>query len=273
MLGSSVGLAFREAGASCIGFDIDSDVAARSMRCGAIERVADSVSAVADVDVVMLAAPVCSVIELIPEIARCVRRDALVTDVASTKGAIVAAMEVATVESGFLGFVGGHPMAGATAAGPESAHPKRFVNASWAVVHVPGADPSAASRLVGIVEALGAVPLLVSAADHDAAVARSSHLPHFAAAALVLGALEPHSSEKQQLIRSLSASGWESVTHLADGDTAMWRDIAITNRDEIAASIAAMQHELSMLAAILDKPDVVQAWLQRAKSARAAGRP
>jgi prephenate dehydrogenase len=165
--------------------------------------------------------------------------DATVTDVASTKAAIVAAANDAG-----LPFVGGHPMAGRETSGFEAATADLFVDRPWVLV------PGAASRAVDVervewlARACGARPVNMTARQHDAAVGAVSHLPLVVSAAIVesvVGVGEQPDSPDWALAESLAATGWESMTRLARGDPEMGAGILVTNATEVAMRLHRLQ--------------------------------
>jgi prephenate dehydrogenase len=230
----------------------DAAVAARAIDVAA----ASPAEAIDGADVVLLAAPPLDCLHLIDELAGSLRTSltptAVVTDVASTKRAIVERAVAAR-----LPFVGGHPMAGRELSGFAAADPALFVDRPW-VICPAGAPDAAVARVENLVRAVGGVPLRMDAAAHDAAVAGISHLPLVLAAVLAEAVLggggAPHA-------RELAASGWRDMTRLARGDPAMGAGIVATNADLIAGSIRATRVALDAWLADLERsggPDVAQ---------------
>jgi prephenate dehydrogenase len=203
------------------------EAALGSARVDAISN--DPVAAVADADLVVLATPVDAALELLPAIARAAPPQALLTDVGSVKSAIVAAAEAAGVAAR---FVGGHPIAGGTATGAEAADAGLFSGKT--VVLTPTADTTRAAldAVKEIWVALGAIILETSAANHDAWLARTSHLPQLAAFALA-ATIE----RRGHVPASLFGPGFRDTTRLADSDADMWAAIAKLNLGEILASM------------------------------------
>ena len=209
---------------------------AAAVAAGAIRSAAASAGeAVVGADIVLLAAPPIECLRLIDDLAgplhSALASGAVVTDVASTKRHIVK-----SAAGHGLPFVGGHPMAGRETAGYAAADPGLFVDRPWVICD--GGAPEGAVKIVErLATAVGAVPIRMDAATHDAAVAGVSHLPLVLAAALVEAVLAedgmPHA-------RELAASGWRDMTRLARGDPAMGAGIAATNADLIADRLRAM---------------------------------
>jgi prephenate dehydrogenase len=147
----------------------------------------------------------------------------LVIDVASVKGPIAAAARTPR-------FVGTHPMAGREVTGPDAARGALFRGATWVVVPN-GANEADVQLVEEIIRALGARPLQMTAAGHDAAVARISHVPQILAAALLEGAGEVPGA------MDLAAGSFRDLTRVASSDPYVWLDILSANRQEVADAI------------------------------------
>jgi prephenate dehydrogenase len=196
---------------------------------GTIADVATTPEAAIDgADLVLLAAPPLACLELLDLLGGPLRarlaRDAVISDVASTKRRLVAR----ATELG-LRFVGGHPMAGRETTGYGAAVPDLFVGRPWVLC----GDDAAAERVERLATAVGARPLRMDAAEHDVAVAAISHLPLVLSAALVEAVASGQPAEAPDP-RQLAAGGWASMTRLARGDPAMGAGILATNADEVA---------------------------------------
>ncbi|HYH92652.1 MAG TPA: prephenate dehydrogenase/arogenate dehydrogenase family protein [Candidatus Saccharimonadales bacterium] len=210
-------------------------------------------AAVAGAGLVVLAGPVPDCLAMLDELAgpwgTALDPDAVITDVASTKADLVLRATALGVR-----FVGGHPMAGRESSGYEAASADLFVDRPWVII--PSADATAAARVEDLARAVGARPIRMTAADHDAAVAGISHLPLVVAAALVEavagGAGEPRPG--WGAAADLAASGWRDTTRLARGDVTMGTGIAVTNGPAIAARVRDLVAVLDAWAALLETP-------------------
>jgi prephenate dehydrogenase len=222
---------------------------------GIIDLAASSPEAAIDgADVVIIAAPPLDALALLRELGgplhKSVPPDAVITDVASTKGAIVAL-------AGELGlrFVGGHPMAGREVTGFAASEAGLFAGRPW--VLVPSADTAAMSRVEAIAGACGARTLRLAAGEHDGLVAAISHLPLVLSAALVeavAGRLDDPRPD-WTAAAAIAAGGWDSMTRLARGDVEMGTGIAVTNAGEIAARLRDVREVIDAWIAALDGAD------------------
>ncbi len=231
---------------------------------GIIELAAASPAAALDgADLVVLAAPPIGCLDLVRELGGALREslppEAVVTDVASTKAAIVAAAH----ERG-LRFVGGHPMAGREATGFEAADANLFRGRPWVVVAPDDdgrGDAGAVERVEALAVACGGKPVRMAAGEHDRVVAAISHLPLVVSAALVeaVAGTEGDLRGDWPAAEALAAGGWESLTRLARGDVEMGAGIAATNASEIAARVRDLRDVLDGWLADLEReggPDV-----------------
>lgn len=243
-----------------------------AVRDGVLDRAAPTPEAAIDgADLIVLAAPATACLAWLDDLAGPLRGllapGATITDVASTKAALVArAMALG------LPFVGGHPMAGRETTGYAAATPDLFLERPWVIV--PGGDDSAPTRVEWLATSCGARPIRMSAAAHDAAVAGVSHLPLLTAAALVDAVAGTR--DDWPAARLLAATGWRDMTRLARGDVAMGTAIVATNAGPLATRVRDLIAALGAWADELERPggpdpDVVGARLAAAKAVLEAG--
>jgi prephenate dehydrogenase len=213
---------------------------ADAARDGVIDRAAATPEAAIDgADLIVLAGPASVCLTQLDDLAgswhAALASEAVITDVASTKSAIV-------VRATALGlrFVGGHPMAGRETSGYAASTPDLFVGRPWVVV--PTTDEAAVDRVEALASATGAIPRRMTAAAHDEAVAAVSHLPLIVAAALVESVTGGTGEQRSDWAdaAALAATGWRDMTRLARGDVAMGTGIVATNAGPIAARIRDM---------------------------------
>jgi Prephenate dehydrogenase len=226
-------------------------------RRAAADRVVDMAAgepeaALTGADVVVLAAPATACLTLIDRLAGPWRTllpgDAVVTDVASTKGSVVARADAAG-----LHFVGGHPMAGLETAGYGAAKADLFVDRPWIVVPGALASPRDVQRVADLATACSARVVSMDAAAHDRAVAGISHLPLILAAALV-ESVARGSADDWPTSTTLAAGGWRDTTRVARGDPAMGAAIVVTNAPALAVRLRDLQTVLDAWLAELDRP-------------------
>lgn len=228
LIGGSLGLAIREHWPKAIVIAIDrKDVIETAMRLGAADVGGDNLGLAAGAELIVLAAPALASVDVISRLEAFVPGPALVTDVTSTKRAIT---EAARTLPARLRFIGGHPLAGAAVGGVEAARADLFAGRPW--ILTPDDTPADAT-LTSWLEALGAKVRFMTPAAHDELLAYISHLPQMAASALmsVVGA----QAGEQGL--SYAGRGLRDTTRLASSPADIWRDVAATNRDHLAAAL------------------------------------
>jgi prephenate dehydrogenase len=231
LMGGSAALAVRGRWPGCRIVAVDRQpVVAAALARGAADAGGEDVSLAADADLVLLAAPVLQNIALLDRLAACVGRHAIVSDVGSTKVAIV---EAARHVRPPMRFIGGHPLAGASSAGIESARPDMFDERPWILTPDEHAEPADVARLESFVAALGAAPRTMGPVEHDRLMAYLSHLPQIAVSSLMQVVGDHAGREGLQL----AGSGLRDTTRLASSPATTWRDVAATNADAVALAI------------------------------------
>ncbi|MFP3882719.1 MAG: prephenate dehydrogenase/arogenate dehydrogenase family protein [Actinomycetota bacterium] len=251
LLGASVGLGLRSQGWEVAGWDPDLEALTEASRRGAIGSELDGPDT--DADLVVLAAPPDAIIRSLETI----DTDALVTDIAGVKTPIVAAA------SHLPHFVGGHPMAGGETSGASLATRTMFHGATW-VLTSDGADPDDLERMEEITRSLGANPVVMTAQEHDRAVARVSHLPHVLAAALM------RLADADRPTLGLAGGGFRDLTRIAAGDSTWWAEVLTANASQVDASIEELQKALDDWRRIIgdNSESELDAELEAARAAR-----
>lgn len=258
LVGGSLALAARRAWPTSlvIGVD-DNEVLEKAMIAHAIDVAADDLIVIGEADLVVLAAPVRENIALLERLADYIERPALVTDVGSTKRAIV---EAARSLPPRFTFIGGHPLGGAARAGIEFARPDLFTGRPW--IFTPDSDrtSTALERLFAFARALGATPRTLTPAGHDKLLAYVSHLPQLTASGLMQIIGEGAGEEGL----SLSGRGLVDTTRLAASPAGIWRDICSTNADEIGAALDRLIERLLRIRRGLDSPETIEEFFDEA---------
>jgi len=209
---------------------------------------ADLRAALAESDLVVLAAPVRTNLHLLKEIAAFHKTPLQILDLSSTKGEIVAAMNHLPPH---FAAAGGHPMCGKEHAGLRHAEASLYRGARFLLTETARTTPQMRSVAENLALAIGAHPLWLNAETHDRLVAAVSHLPYLAAAALVrtgLALAEPRLWE-------IAASGFRDTTRVAASDLTMMLDILLTNRRAILETLHRYRGELETLTALLERGD------------------
>jgi prephenate dehydrogenase len=230
LIGGSIALAARERlGASILGHDTRPEAARTALERGAIDRMCESIEdAVSNVETVFVAVPVGQLVGAAGAALQAAPTDCVVTDVGSTKRAVVAAHEDPR-------FVGGHPLAGAEAAGIQHARPDLFEGATWYLTPTATTSGVQYERLHRVLHAFGARPAAIDAETHDTILATVSHLPHVLANVLVSQAARTLAEGGERL--PATGPSFRDATRVAGAPSSIWTDIYLSNRDALAAGI------------------------------------
>jgi len=254
LIGTSIGLGLVQQGIAVE--MVDSDPSAQALAKDLTGGVA-----VIDPELVILALPTSGLFQVIQgEIA--LNPQSTFMDVGSVKNEVV--LEIKT----FLGlstrFLPTHPMAGREIGGASSARADLFQGRSWIIT--PEADCTSESKnlVLELIKCLGATPIELSVLDHDAAVAKISHLPQIAAS-LVAKQLTGTPIEWMEL----AGQGLRDTTRIAGSDEQLWKEIIYSNRSEISVLLTSLQNDLTQMIAALDDPDKIAALIAAGRDGKA----
>jgi prephenate dehydrogenase len=251
LIGGSIALAARHIWPKGLVIGVDSkDVLEQAMLRHAIDVAADEPYVIAEADLVILAAPVRQNLKLLANIDEHVGQAAVITDVGSTKRAIV---EAARALPSRLTFVGGHPMGGAARGGFEAARPELFKGRPWIFTPHTDASGDALEKLFAFVSALGAMPKTMGASEHDRVLAFLSHLPQLTASALMVAIGDATSDALP-----LAGRGLVDTTRLAASPAGIWQDIGATNADQIRRALDALIARLTELRDDLEEGEAIE---------------
>ena len=183
-------------------------------------------------DVIYLCMPLYYNVDYLKKIKPFLKPSCILTDVGSVKSNI----HDAVAELGLTGnFIGGHPMAGSEKTGYANSTDHLVENAYYPLTPCEDTKPESLMFLKNLTASLGAVPIIMSAQEHDYAVAAISHLPHMIASGLV-NLIRSVDSEKQ-IMKTIAAGGFKDITRIASASPVMWQQICLTNRDNIVKTM------------------------------------
>lgn len=222
-----------------------------ALRDGTVDRVTtDLADGVGGADFCLLATPVATLAALLPAVWAALPAGAVLTDVGSTKAAIVRAAERLGEERP-LAFVGSHPMAGSEQAGYRVSRPDLFRGATVILTPTERTDSHAVKRVGAFWEALGGRLVTLDPLTHDRATAAISHLPHLVADALVdaVVRMDPRFFE-------VAGRGFKDTTRIAASDARVWREIFQENRAGLSEALGAFRAALDHLEGLLAAGDV-----------------
>jgi prephenate dehydrogenase len=242
LMGGSVALAARRHGGvgEVVGYDSDPHALDEALRLEVITRVADSPEeAAAGADVVLVATPVRSIPELVERCAAVEPQPRLITDLGSTKSAIIHSLSLPARRR----FVGGHPICGAETAGVRFARANLFEGVTFFLSPPRDSAPEAFELLHTFVAGLGARPVIIDAEAHDRIMAWVSHVPHVLANVLMaeVGAFE---AGGRRALFSVGPS-FKDLTRVAGANPEIWGDIFLENREALVRSLRAVSSQIA----------------------------
>jgi prephenate dehydrogenase len=250
LIGGSFALAIQKAGfrGRILGVSSPSTIEA-AISAGVIHAGATLQEAAEQADLLYLAQPIRTILKTITSIADIVRPGCLVTDAGSTKGEIVSHAVQKLTRCQFLG---GHPMAGKTSRGVLSADADLFDGRPYVLTPNNDSDLQlpAAQELLSWVRKIGAVPVVLSPAQHDRTVALTSHLPQLASSALA-ATLAGRLDDEQLRV---SGPGLADTTRLAQSSFEIWEDILMTNSAAIDEALSDYIDKLQIFRQNLTNP-------------------
>jgi prephenate dehydrogenase len=252
LIGGSVGLAARESGWDVIGVDRP-EVLEEAVSLGAVDRPS-TLKEARGAELIVLATPITKVTDLVAELPP---TDALVTDVASTKTAIVREAEKQS-----LRFVGGHPMAGSQLSGVANARANLFKGARYFLTPTDKTDPDAYREAAGFVRSLGAVPTAVDPEKHDLLMAALSHLPHLMAAALLKVA-----SDISPEALSFAGPSFRDLTRVGASNPSLWSDILAENAPALGEALGAFAGAMAQLGSEISNRESMERRFREAREA------
>ena len=270
LMGGSFALAMKRAGLvkRVIGYSKSPSTTERAKKLGVIDQVAESaLLAVAGSDIVLIAVPVSATEATFKAIRHLVEPGVLFMDVGSTKRDVVdAARRVLKERVG--SFVPAHPIAGKEVSGVSHADASLYAGRQVIITPLPQTSPELVQKATDVWSAIGAQVLRMTPENHDAAFAAVSHLPHMLAFAFF------NSVAKQPAGRdflSLAGPGFRDFTRIAAGDPEVWRDILMSNREEILKQSMRFRHTLDALEHVIKTGNVeaLEDLIRSASDARA----
>lgn len=250
MIGGSLALALN-GDFDVVGYDVDRrvrDYALKANMC----RVADSVESLGGCAVVFVCVPLSVMRDTLSAVGDVLGESAVITDVASVKAPYVGICKR---------YVGGHPMAGRERGGIEQAKAHLFENAYYCIT-----DRGEDAELVrAVVEKTGAIPIFMTADEHDRAVSAFSHVPHAVAYASVTAALGEN-------VQPIAGSGFMDSTRIAQSDERFWTEVFRLNRDNVLRGIKSVAVELDRIEGMLARgeDDALVEYLAAARQKRIA---
>jgi len=238
LMGSSLAVALKRAGAFArvVGYDVDAATIARATASGVIDDAAPNLAAGArDCDAVAVAVPPQSIAATVVDVFRALgARSVPVFDLGSVKAPVIDGI-VARMGSVPTPFVPCHPLAGRELRGTDAADGALFVGRRVFMTPLSSTSREARDAVAGWWRACGADVQVVGAAEHDAAVAATSHLPHLLSSAYVATL-----AERVDRLARFAGPGFKDFTRIAGADPELWRQILVANAHNVSADLTAL---------------------------------
>ncbi len=246
LMGGSFALALKRAGLvkRVIGYSKSPSTTEKAKKLGIIDTAAESaLLAVSGSDIVLIAVPVSATEATFKAIRHLVEPGVLLMDVGSTKRDVVDAARRVLKER-ISSFVPAHPIAGKEVAGIAHADATLYNGRQVILTPLPQTSPELVQKATDVWAAIGSQVLRMTPENHDAAFAAVSHLPHLLAFAYF------NSVAKQPAGRdylSLAGPGFRDFTRIAASDPTVWRDILMSNREELLKQTMRVRHALEAM--------------------------
>ena len=270
LMGGSFALALKRAGLvkRVIGYSKSPSTTERAKKLGVIDVAAESaLLAVSGSDIVLIAVPVAATETTFKAIRHLVEPGVLFMDVGSTKRDVVDAARRVLRER-IASFVPAHPIAGKEVSGINHADAALYSGRQVIITPLAQTSPELVQKATDVWSAVGAQVLKMSPENHDAAFAAVSHLPHLLAFAY-FNAVVGQPAGRDFL--SLAGPGFRDFTRIAASDPSVWRDILMSNREEILKQAQRFRHALDAMELVIKSgnPEALEDMIKSASEARA----
>ncbi|MEI6832172.1 MAG: prephenate dehydrogenase [Candidatus Omnitrophota bacterium] len=247
LIGGSLGLALKREHLTTqiIGFSKHKENAIRALKIGAIDYIGSSLDTTQDADLIILATPVDTIIDIMFKISPKLKKDCIVIDVGSTKENIVKKLSKLTPN-----FVGCHPLAGSEKKGIKNAKSDIFNDSICIITSSTRTQRNALKKIELLWQKLGAKTIMMHPKQHDQILSFTSHLPHIVAFSL-MGAIP-------NKFLNVSSGGLKDTTRIAASDVLLWSQIFLSNRNNLLIAVTAFQTKLAALKLALKNKNIKQ---------------
>lgn len=253
LIGGSFALALKRVGVAekIIGVDQNEIHQKEALELGIVDEIMNLDSALKQSDLVVIAVPINSIQNVLPEILDKINDKTIVMDMGSTKAGIC---KKVLNHPKRKQFVATHPIAGTENSGPKAAFPELFLNKVAILCDVEESDKEAVKKVRKIYQSLWMNVITMTSEAHDAHIAYVSHLSHITSFALGQTVLEQEKNE--EAIFDMAGSGFESTVRLAKSSPDMWTPILIQNRENLLNAIDAYQTQISKIRKMIEEKDI-----------------
>ena len=253
LMGGSIAKAIRKSrpGLHILAYDPDRDSLAQALTENVIDGVLEEDDPrLFSCDYLFLAAPVEYNLAFLKKAVPLLSPGCIVTDIGSVKGNI----HREAVSLGLSDrFIGGHPMAGSERSGYAASNERILENAYYIITPGEEIPPERLTEFTGLVTSTGAIPMVITAEEHDFITAGVSHLPHIIAYALV--DLVRSLDNEQEYMKTIAAGGFRDITRIASSSPVMWQQICVENRDNLSSVLDDYIRLLIQIRSYIDNGD------------------
>ena len=269
LIGGSFGLALKEKKPNfkIVGID-KQEIIEKAIARGAIdEGTVNLEEGTKETDIVIIATPVKTILNLLTQINPFLKKGCLVTDTGSTKQQIV--QKADKVLSKDIFFIGGHPMAGSEECGIESANPHLFQDKTYILTPTKKSNLTAIEKIFSLIKMIGANKLILNPLEHDRIIGAVSHLPQIIAVSLINMVNELVQKENNNNYFKAVGEGFKDITRIASSPYKIWEDICYTNKEIILEMIQEFRNYLGIIEDKLKKdPSILKEEFQKASKLR-----
>lgn len=269
LIGGSFGFALKEKKPNfkIVGVD-KKEIIEKAIARGAIdEGTVNLKEGIKEADIVIIATPVKTILNILTQISPFLKKGCLVTDTGSTKGQIVERAD--KVLSKDIFFIGGHPMAGSEEYGIESANPHLFQDRTYILTPTKKSNLIAIEKIFSLIKMIGANRLILNPLEHDRIVGAVSHLPQIIAVSLINMVSELIQKENNNNYFKAVGEGFKDMTRIASSPYKVWEDICYTNKEIILEMIQEFRNYLGVIESKLkNDPSSLKEEFQKASKLR-----
>lgn len=236
---------------------------------GVVDVILPVQDAVQDAELIVLATPMQAMLPLLEILQDCIPENAILTDVGSVKSDLYKSIKTSTPDL-LKQFVLAHPIAGGEHSGVSASRLGLFLNKHVIITKTPEVDAERVQKVTELWTLIGSKVLSMSLKEHDAIFAKTSHLPHVIAFSLV-NYLQ--SQDDNGKLFDLAAAGFYDFTRIASSDAEMWRDICITNQDQLLAALDGFRDQIDVIRLMVEQgqQEGILDYFHAAKNARDLG--
>jgi prephenate dehydrogenase len=269
LIGGSFGLALKKKKPSfkIVGVDKQKVIEKAITREAIDEGTVNLEEGIKEADVVILATPVKTILDLLPQINPFLKKECLVTDTGSTKKQIVKRANKVLFKD--IHFIGGHPMAGSEKYGIDSADPHLFQDKTYILTPTNKSNLMAMEKIFSLIKMIDANMLILDPLDHDRIVGAVSHLPQIMAISLTNMIGELAQRENNNNYFKAVGEGFKDMTRIALSPRKIWEDICDTNKGTILEMIQKFKQYLNLIEdKLINDPEGLKEEFQKAQMLR-----